>query len=102
VEANVGTYAGLLQRACPAGVYEYVPDDGGRVVPGNSEKQEEGWEGKKLVINSQVRASVFNLHEGGLLLIVDLELHPLQAVRYQGADAGYYVDYARGRWWAEV
>ncbi|KAJ7725408.1 hypothetical protein B0H14DRAFT_3519338 [Mycena olivaceomarginata] len=54
VEANMGTYAGLLQRACPAGVYEYVPDDGGRVVPGNSEeKQEEGWEGKKLVINSQ-------------------------------------------------
>jgi hypothetical protein len=37
VRANVGTYAGLLQRACPAGVYEYVLDDAGRVVPGNSE-----------------------------------------------------------------
>ncbi|KAJ7117976.1 hypothetical protein C8R43DRAFT_934255 [Mycena crocata] len=46
VEVNVGTYAGLLQRACPAGVYEYVPDDGGRVVPGNAG-------GTKLVINSQ-------------------------------------------------
>ncbi|KAJ7907060.1 hypothetical protein B0H13DRAFT_2332676 [Mycena leptocephala] len=36
VHATVGTYAGLLQRACPVGVYQYVLDDGGRVIPGNS------------------------------------------------------------------
>lgn len=36
VRVNVGAYAGLLQRACPAGVYEYVADDGGHVVPGNA------------------------------------------------------------------
>ncbi|KAF8209272.1 hypothetical protein K438DRAFT_1961003 [Mycena galopus ATCC 62051] len=48
MHANVGTYAGLLQRACPASVYEYVADDGGRGV-----LEEEGWEGTKLVINSQ-------------------------------------------------
>ncbi|KAK7055256.1 electron transfer flavoprotein-ubiquinone oxidoreductase [Favolaschia claudopus] len=54
VQANAGTYAGLLQRACPAGVYEYVADDGAKAVPGNSDaKEDEGWEGKKLVINSQ-------------------------------------------------
>ncbi|KAJ7621656.1 FAD/NAD-P-binding domain-containing protein [Mycena polygramma] len=55
VHANAGTYAGLLQRACPAGVYEYVPDDEGKVVPGNTgaDGEKEGWEGQKLVINSQ-------------------------------------------------
>lgn len=29
VEVNVGEYAGLLGRACPAGVYEYVDDEVG-------------------------------------------------------------------------
>ncbi|KAJ6617104.1 hypothetical protein B0H10DRAFT_2034748 [Mycena sp. CBHHK59/15] len=56
VRVNVSTYAGLLGRACPAGVYEYVDDDGGRSVPGNAagaDGEDEGWEGKKLVINSQ-------------------------------------------------
>lgn len=47
VQRSVGEYAGLLGRACPAAVYEYVDA---------SEKDIEGaWEGKKLVINSQVR-----------------------------------------------
>lgn len=46
VRRNVGEYAGLLQRACPAGVYEYIEDE--------AVSKEEGWGGKKLVINSQV------------------------------------------------
>lgn len=52
VKTNIGEYAGLLGRACPAAVYEYV----------DSEDGEEGsWQGKKLVINSQ--ASTFLSHE---------------------------------------
>lgn len=47
VKTNLGEYAGLLGRACPAGVYEYVPEEGG--------ESGEGWNGHKLVINSQVR-----------------------------------------------
>jgi len=46
VRVNVEEYAGLLGRACPAGVYEYVDDE-----DGSSGK--EGWGGKKLVINAQ-------------------------------------------------
>ncbi|CCL98735.1 uncharacterized protein FIBRA_00740 [Fibroporia radiculosa] len=49
VRLNVGEYAGLLGRACPAQVYEYVED-------GNGES-EGGWDGKKLVINSQAGLS---------------------------------------------
>ncbi|KAF4612672.1 hypothetical protein D9613_011884 [Agrocybe pediades] len=47
VEVNQGEFAGLLGRACPAGVYEYVGEEG------VSEKESEGWGGHKLVINSQ-------------------------------------------------
>ncbi|KAJ3507439.1 hypothetical protein NLJ89_g6308 [Agrocybe chaxingu] len=47
VQVNVGEFAGLLGRACPAGVYEYVPEEGGAGV------ETEGWNGHKLVINSQ-------------------------------------------------
>ncbi|KAG1810995.1 hypothetical protein EV424DRAFT_1557954, partial [Suillus variegatus] len=43
VQRNLSEYAGLLQRACPAGVYEYVED----------ETAADGWNGHKLVINSQ-------------------------------------------------
>ncbi|KAF8903975.1 hypothetical protein CPB85DRAFT_1457345 [Mucidula mucida] len=43
VKQNVGEFAGLLGHACPAGVYEYVEDDGSK----------EGCNGKKLVINAQ-------------------------------------------------
>ncbi|KAF8352154.1 hypothetical protein F5887DRAFT_934184 [Amanita rubescens] len=44
VRANVEEYAGLLGRACPAGVYEYVETES---------SENDGWAGKKLVINSQ-------------------------------------------------
>ena len=47
IKVNLGEYAGLLGRACPAGVYEYVPDEGGSDPQGT-------WNGHKLVINSQV------------------------------------------------
>ncbi|KAJ6560778.1 hypothetical protein DFH09DRAFT_1083249 [Mycena vulgaris] len=50
-------------RACPAGMYEYMADDGGRVVLGNAgyvsydklqaDGEAERWEGTKLGINSQ-------------------------------------------------
>jgi electron-transferring-flavoprotein dehydrogenase len=46
-------YAGLLGRACPAGVYEYVEaNDGSSAHP--EKVEDEGANGKKLVINSQV------------------------------------------------
>ena len=53
VRLNVGEYAGLLGRACPAQVYEYVEDETSQGPDG------EGWDGKKLVINSQVRNYCF-------------------------------------------
>ncbi|PPQ75064.1 hypothetical protein CVT24_010468 [Panaeolus cyanescens] len=45
VRVNVQQYAGLLGRAYPAGVYEYVADEA---------KSSEVWNGHKLVINSQL------------------------------------------------
>ncbi|OCH90825.1 FAD/NAD(P)-binding domain-containing protein [Obba rivulosa] len=51
VRVNAGEYAGLLGRACPAAVYEYVDDEGGAAEEKSSET--ESWGGKKLVINSQ-------------------------------------------------
>ncbi|KAA1474478.1 FAD/NAD-P-binding domain-containing protein [Dentipellis sp. KUC8613] len=46
VKVNVTEYAGLLGRACPAGVYEYVD-----VEEGSSDQAAS--DGKKLVINAQ-------------------------------------------------
>jgi len=48
VRRNVGEFAGLLERACPAGVYEYVDDEEGTTG------EQKGWDGKTLIINSQV------------------------------------------------
>ncbi|KAK0500048.1 hypothetical protein EDD18DRAFT_1437631 [Armillaria luteobubalina] len=48
VDVNVGKYAGLLGRACPAGVYEYVDDEASKISENG-----EGAKGKKLVINAQ-------------------------------------------------
>ena len=56
VQVNVGEYAGLLGRACPAGVYEYVPAEG-------QPDSEGSWNGHKLVINSQVRRSPLELSQ---------------------------------------
>lgn len=76
IQINVGQYAGLLGRACPAGVYEYVP------VEGNSDS-EGNWNGHKLVINSQVSFHSTSCHHP-LMCVFPSELHSLQAVRCQG------------------
>ncbi|KAH9915142.1 FAD/NAD-P-binding domain-containing protein [Epithele typhae] len=52
VRVNVGEYAGLLGRGCPAQVYEYVEDEGADAADGQ-EVDQVGWEGRRLVINSQ-------------------------------------------------
>ena len=44
VDVNVGEYASLLEKACPAAVYEYVDAEGGADADAR---------GKRLVINSQ-------------------------------------------------
>jgi len=51
VKDNVENYAGLLGRACPAAVYEYV--DAEKAEGEEKSVEEEGADGKKLVINSQ-------------------------------------------------
>lgn len=55
MKKNVGEYAGLLGRACPAAVYEYVEDEG---EAGTEEHG--GYEGVKFVINSQVSLGVWD------------------------------------------
>ncbi|KAI0714376.1 FAD/NAD(P)-binding domain-containing protein [Cerioporus squamosus] len=50
VKTNVSEYAGLLGRGCPAQVYEYVDDEGAESA---TEPEKAGWQGKRLVINSQ-------------------------------------------------
>ncbi|KAL0946305.1 hypothetical protein HGRIS_012548 [Hohenbuehelia grisea] len=50
VRVNTEQYAGLLGRACPAGVYEYVDAEEGKKA---ERVEDEAWGGKKLVINSQ-------------------------------------------------
>ena len=64
VKANVDLYAGLLGRACPAGVYEYVEEQGSDPAAAPAEGS---WKGHKLVINSQVRN--FFCGRCGLLLM---------------------------------
>ena len=64
VRINLNEYAGLLGRACPAGVYEYVADESK-----SGDKEGEGWRGHKLVINSQVSLSLscdFFVHSPGV------------------------------------
>ncbi|KAI0355284.1 FAD/NAD(P)-binding domain-containing protein [Trametes cingulata] len=50
VRVNVGEYAGLLGRGCPAQVYEYVDAEDAETA---TQVENVGWGGKKLVINSQ-------------------------------------------------
>ncbi|KAH9852805.1 FAD/NAD-P-binding domain-containing protein [Lenzites betulinus] len=62
VRVNVGEYAGLLGRGCPAQVYEYVDAEDAAVAERTQDAAvaertqdaaQAGWAGKKLVINSQ-------------------------------------------------
>lgn len=92
VKENVGEYAGLLQNACPAGVYEYVDTS---EAEGEAT---EGWDGKKLVINSQVRTPLFTYMADLSPSTQIVELYPLQTVRYQSPDARYHLDRTRRRW----
>ncbi|PPR06451.1 hypothetical protein CVT26_006465 [Gymnopilus dilepis] len=56
VRVNTEVYAGLLGRACPAAVYEYVDvegEEGKEGAEGQGRGEDGTWKGKKLVINSQ-------------------------------------------------
>jgi len=83
VRRNVTEYGGLLGRACPAGVYEYVDEV--------DEQNAGGWGGKKLVINSQVRGYPSGSYTVRLSKAC-VELHPLQTLRYQSPNPRYHVD----------
>ena len=61
VKTNVEEYAGLLSRACPAAVYEYVDDEG---MDGTTESG--GYNGKKFVINSQVSLRMIGISLSGV------------------------------------
>lgn len=78
VKVNVEEYAGLLGRACPAQVYEYVDDDAS--VGGGEGGESEGWGGKKLVINSQVCFSIMQISIDNSRRSSCPELHTLQTV----------------------
>ena len=54
VKVNVAEYAGLLGRACPAAVYEYIDDEGK-----DGKEESGGWDGKKFVVNAQLCLSFF-------------------------------------------
>ncbi|CAG8666314.1 9717_t:CDS:2, partial [Acaulospora colombiana] len=101
IKVNVGEYAGLLGRACPASVYEYV----------DAEPGEEGsWEGKKLVINSQLiynqaPPTLTSLQENTAFFrspspfhrkpfqVVDIPGHP----RIRGQFTNYFQDGSKGK-----
>lgn len=57
IRTNVDEFAGLLGRACPAQVYEYVDaeEEGASVSSNDSKVEDVTASGKKFVINSQVR-----------------------------------------------
>jgi Electron transfer flavoprotein-ubiquinone oxidoreductase, 4Fe-4S len=89
VQKNVGEYAGLLGRACPAAVYEYVDA---------SENDKDAWEGKKLVINSQVRV----IQLAYSVCDISTELYTLQVMRYQSTNTRHHMDSARRRGWPKI
>jgi electron-transferring-flavoprotein dehydrogenase len=78
---SMQTYGAPEIRFCPAGVYEYV----------ENEKAADGEPDQKLVINAQVRFCVRHRYCmirfccSLMLLILFIELYPLQVLQYQDA-----------------